>query len=593
MIKKILRFGLLVFLIGVVSGASWGKIPPSISFSGRLTDANGGPVNDTLDMKFSIWSELQGGTELWSETYSGLDSVNIDNGVFNVILGSKGSPIPLEVFDDPTVYLDIDVGNNGTSMIPRQMLVSVPFAFHALRAETAGVAGGWQTDASTKTVTNYKVGIGTPDPMATLTLNSPITNLGVGVPALEVGNPGGNAGVFVGSDLDNFVGMDWFEGKARIYTSANDTLLLQPASGGYVGIGTNIPEFKLDVQKDDGVSAADGIGHHGVAWMSRQSANDGPGLYMGYVADGTNVTGAFIRQGGTGNGILDIGTLGNKRAIRIDSSGNVGINKTDLDNRAKLQIGADWGHLRLYEQDQPYPGEFTQLDRNGGGFNIAHYVGESKTYVHVLTGARNGNVGIGTTSPGAELEVKSEGGQPDIWLNRGTNASAAVFSLRTGGVNDWSILTPSGGDNLYIYNKNNNKLMEFTQGGTVLMDNPTHLLEVTNTRIGTISPASAADWSRKVPMIRTLLLRGRTNAAGTKYWTSSQTGLGGNEAVISITPIVYTSNDTTVANKIQQSDPDPLVKFWGYNSGVPGEVSINIGRNEIRDVAVFLVYEGL
>ncbi|UCE18649.1 MAG: tail fiber domain-containing protein [Gemmatimonadota bacterium] len=77
-----------------------------------------------------------------------------------------------------------------------------------------------------------------------------------------------------------------------------------------------------------------------------------------------------------------------------------------------------------------------------------------------------GNVGIGTTSPDAELEVYSTG-EPDIRLNRPSNTYAAVLQFYTDGERDWEICTPSGGDDLYIYRGFDQVVQSFLTNGNV------------------------------------------------------------------------------------------------------------------------------
>jgi hypothetical protein len=89
-------------------------------------------------------------------------------------------------------------------------------------------------------------------------------------------------------------------------------------------------------------------------------------------------------------------------------------------------------------------------------------------------------VGIGTSTPGAELEVFSSD-EVDLWLNRAGTGWAAVLSFRRGGGLDWSIFTPSGDTSLLISNRNYQTVQSFLQNG--------------NVGIGTASPTSKLDVS--------------------------------------------------------------------------------------------------
>ncbi|MCB1058064.1 MAG: hypothetical protein KDD11_21405, partial [Acidobacteria bacterium] len=95
-------------------------------YQGRLLEntTGAGPVTGSVDIVFSIWSDLTDGTELWSESWS---NVQLSSGVFSVLLGSNGSPLdPAEFQNDPTLFVQLEI--DGETLSPRQQLGSVPFA---------------------------------------------------------------------------------------------------------------------------------------------------------------------------------------------------------------------------------------------------------------------------------------------------------------------------------------------------------------------------------------------------------------------------------------------------------------------------------
>ena len=67
-----------------------------------------------------------------------MDTVTTENGLFNVILG-QNNPIPDTVFNNSTAYLGIQMAGQG-EFYPRTHIVSVGYAYHALRSDTAGYA---------------------------------------------------------------------------------------------------------------------------------------------------------------------------------------------------------------------------------------------------------------------------------------------------------------------------------------------------------------------------------------------------------------------------------------------------------------------
>jgi hypothetical protein len=132
--KSKLVFMVLGLLLVLFSYSS-AQVPQLMNYQGKLTDASGAPVNDTVQMVFSIYSDEGGVNQLWTETQT---TVIIEKGVFNVLLGSE-TPIPYSVFDGSTRYLGVAIGGD-PEITPRKAMVSVPYAFRA------GSGGGTDND---------------------------------------------------------------------------------------------------------------------------------------------------------------------------------------------------------------------------------------------------------------------------------------------------------------------------------------------------------------------------------------------------------------------------------------------------------------
>jgi hypothetical protein len=130
----LLGLGMVIFLLHSVSFAG---VPPTINYQGVLTASDGGRIEATLPMVFRIYADSTTLVELWSETH---DSVKIEEGIFNVLLGSV-VPIPDIVFDGNTRYLGLTVGDDD-EMQPRKPLVSVVYAYRTAIADVADLASG-------------------------------------------------------------------------------------------------------------------------------------------------------------------------------------------------------------------------------------------------------------------------------------------------------------------------------------------------------------------------------------------------------------------------------------------------------------------
>ncbi len=90
--------------------------------------------NGNYDLTFKIYGSADGVDSLWTEHHSG---VTVTNGLFNVILGSVSS---LDLAFDTDYWLGFKVGTD-PELIPRIRMTSVGYAYRALVADSAAVAG--------------------------------------------------------------------------------------------------------------------------------------------------------------------------------------------------------------------------------------------------------------------------------------------------------------------------------------------------------------------------------------------------------------------------------------------------------------------
>lgn len=194
---------------------------------------------------------------------------------------------------------------------------------------------------------------------------------------------------------------------------------------GKIGVGTTSPTSKLQVENgtlsvfnDDGAA----VGDHELARFERSELTGYPGIRLGYRADGTGVTGAFVREGGVG-GDLEFGTGGYPRAMMIKNDGSVGIGTTSPSAKFEVVTDAGQNSVKLSQGSvitDNLSGSTSRYIVSVGG---TLYWGVGKTHTgnsnfHVINypssrfdlTVRNdtGNVGIGTTSPQAKLDVNGD-----------------------------------------------------------------------------------------------------------------------------------------------------------------------------------------
>ncbi|MEE8575871.1 MAG: hypothetical protein V3T31_01330, partial [candidate division Zixibacteria bacterium] len=124
-------WGLLLLL----AATAIAEVPQTITYQGRLTDTGGQPVDATVSMVFTIYDTPTGTPGIW---YSGIQPVLVENGLFVYQLGSV-NPLADDIFTDTLRWLGIQVGADA-EIAPRIKMTSQAFAYHALRADSAGHA---------------------------------------------------------------------------------------------------------------------------------------------------------------------------------------------------------------------------------------------------------------------------------------------------------------------------------------------------------------------------------------------------------------------------------------------------------------------
>ena len=572
----------LVLVIILFVSVSQAEIPQFLNYQGKVTDTGGVPVADgDYSMIFTIYDAETSGTSLWS---SGAMTVSVSGGVFSVLLGDTGQPaLTLDFDEDYWVEVDIE----GDVQSPRMRIGSSGYAYMAsgiipgtemadstnnaifkgtnlgtgaglrgdsylgtgVRGETHaddgygvfgvsratigvnyaikgvhesingaaifGLANGMSGDASGVIgYTHSPMGYGVIGRTTSLTgLNYGVygfSNSSEGIGVYGIGNAasGTNYGVYGETNSsDGFAG--YFTGRTRV------TGDLTVTSGGNLGIGSSNPSNPLVVSSPESDTPGDG------AQIKLRDSSNGNHAFA-------------LRIGSTGGADLHLDSYygGWQTLATIDrENGKVGLG-TDTPDRDLSVVG----YVRASNDADET--EYTEI-YHGGGNGFINWNGDGNFDIRYATDAKvtvkqNGNVGIGTTNPGAALDV------------RGT----AIFN-EGGGDNDFRI-EGQNKPNLFFCDASEDKIGLGKNSPAVMLD-VDGWAAFERVGIGTTNPGAALD------------------VDGTCRFNKVQTR---NESDVFVTAIDYTT-DGSGHIRTFGTNGNPNVHLWSMG-GAPNRGAIDV-----------------
>jgi hypothetical protein len=231
----------------------------------------------------------------------------------------------------------------------------------------------------------------------------------------------GNSGAAVGSDSMIYGSFQdhIFQNGYVNETLYNRTETMRIKQNGYVGINTNNPTGRLHiVQGNSGGVAA-------ILLSSDESTIQGPSANT-QIRMGSNLV-------LNASGIIPIGTNGSER-MRIQSDGNVGIGTTSPSGKLHVigeaitfKNGSDSQTTHFYIANAANTRAYN-LQLNSAGTNLTLWgYNSSNAWQNLVNFNYNGNVGIGTTSPLAQLHAAST--TSGATLLRADGTSGTLFSV--------------------------------------------------------------------------------------------------------------------------------------------------------------------
>ncbi len=496
---------LLATLLCLAQNTLHADVPSYINYQGKVADSSGLPIGATgtaasytaaptnRKIIFRIYSASTGGTPLWTEEQtatisSGVFSVLLGNGIVASGLASGGGSATLTTeqaahTDLSAVFatsaarfleIAVDSGDNTITaadvpISPRQQITSTAFAFHAKVADSIASASDLAINPVTGTASNYGLGwYGSGRTFNSISVDGPVLY--------------GNAGGALGSNA-----------------SGTKNIALAWNAAGQVGIGSTssfAATNKLTLQGDDASTPAQQL-------VIRGNTDPTKRLNIGFDTTANQSTLQSYTAASTyGNLLLN------------PSGGNVGIGTATPG--VPLTFASTLGDkISLWGQGPEGVGigvALGALQIHGGnsGDDVAFGYGSSAAMTETMRVKGNGNVGIGTNSPGAKLDVNGNvkvaggiymGNGPAIYGNNNAGVAELCFWPRSSN----GTYLNFGSNGFYIRNNVSSNIMTLFDNGNVGIGTsmPGYKLDVTgssnvtgnlsvsgNVGIGTNSPGA-------------------------------------------------------------------------------------------------------
>jgi hypothetical protein len=358
----------ILLLLVSISASGQGT---AFTYQGKLTDS-GSPANGTYDLQFKLFDTQTTGTGIQQGSTVSKAGVQVTAGIFTTTLDFSSN-----VFTGAARFLEIGVRPAGnpnphTVLSPRQPINSSPYAIQTINSQQLG---GLPSSRFVQSDASGNVGIGTASPTAKLTVRGAGAFNAPGAARFDLFNTTANTG-FLEHVTD--------AGLLQFATTGGATrMVIDPF--GNIGIGTAGPTAKLTVA---GTGAFNSPGAARID-LFNTTANTG---FLQHVTDA---------------GLLQFATTSGVTRMVIATNGNIGVGTATP--TAKLSVSGSGifnavGAARFDLFNTTANTGFLQHVTDSGLLQFTTTGGVTRMVIDP-----NGNVGVGTVTPSAKLQIAGSG----------------------------------------------------------------------------------------------------------------------------------------------------------------------------------------
>ncbi len=382
------RVASLFVIVMMMSLTLKAQIPQQITYQGFL-ESGGQPVSATVPITVRLYTQSSGGAASWSQSFP---SVAVSGGVYTLLLDVTGL--------DFTIPYWLETEINGSISPTRTALASVPYS---LGPWTLGAVGPSIVQKgelrSTKGVlssqdiyfTTGNVGIGTTTPQNLLQVGAGTTTILASRVNEVVASKTTDAGIAIAQNSGVNVLLQASAGGGYLGTTSNNDFVIRTndldrmivTANGSVGIGTTTPSSQLEIDAQDGLKI---LGYQ--PFLTLSDANAGSARTVLQNANGDL---CLFTTNDLGSG-LPVLKLKSSSGSRAELLAQDGLNTIGYQPFLTL-TDANAGYARA------------RVQCANGDMNLFAESALSGGNAYVVLKNVSGNVGIGTPTPGARLEV--------------------------------------------------------------------------------------------------------------------------------------------------------------------------------------------